>query len=116
MQRRLGLGDLDLGGGHAAPLGALGEPAGEERLARAVLSTDRLEYGPTRRHAVEFGVDGMLEPLHADGEQVKACLRHGSPPERVDDLVAAGRADRHRSRSYPPRNCSLSKGMFSSTV
>ena len=72
VQRCLGLGDLHLGGGHAAPLGPLGEPAGEERLARAVLAAHRLEGGPAGRDAVQFFVDGALEPLHADREQVKA--------------------------------------------
>ena len=49
-----------------------------------------LNVGPACRDAVQFLVDGALEPLHADGEQVKSRLRHGAPAQRVDDLRAGG--------------------------
>ena len=95
VQRSLGLGDLHLGRGHAPPLGPLGEPAGEERLAGAVLAPDGLEDGAACLDASELLVDGPLEPLHANGEQVKPRLRHGPPPQGVDDLRPPGRTDRH---------------------
>jgi hypothetical protein len=53
VQRRLGLGDLYLGGGHATSFGPLSEPAGKERLARAVLAAYRFEGCPADRDAVE---------------------------------------------------------------
>ena len=64
-----------------------------------------LKYGPAGRDAVQLLVDGALEPLHADREQVKARLRHGPPAQRVDDLRPAGRADRYRSgmARYSPK-------------
>ena len=98
MERCLSLGDLDLGGGHAAPLGPFCDPAREERLARTVLTTDRLECGPSGRDAVELFVDGTLEPVQANREQVEASLRYCPPAKRVDNLGAAGRADRYRFR------------------
>ncbi len=94
VQRRLGLGDLHLGGREPPPLGPLLEPAGEERLARAVLAADRLEAGAAPRDGLQFGVEGRLEPLQADGEDVEAPPRHGPPAEGVDDLTAAFGADR----------------------
>ena len=117
VQRGLGLGDLDLGGGHAAPLGPLGQPAGEEGLARAVLTADRLERSAARRDAGQLVVEGSLEPLHADREQVKPGLRHGAAPQRVDDFPPPGGAHvRRRGHVASPRNCCRSSSLFSATV
>ena len=94
MQRRLGLGDLDLGGGEARALGPLGEPAGEERLAGAVLAADGLEGRAAPRDRGELVVDRRGEPVEADGEQVEPRCGHGAAPQRVDHLPPARRADR----------------------
>jgi len=46
VQRRLRLGHLHLGGGEAQLAGPVGQPAGEEGLAAAVVAADGLEHGP----------------------------------------------------------------------
>ena len=72
VQRRLGLGDLDLGVGEArARLRPLGQPAGEERLAGAVLAADGLERRAARGDGVQLVVEGGGEPVEPDGEQVE---------------------------------------------
>ena len=91
MQGRFGLGDLHLGGGERAAQCPFGDIAGEERLAGAILATNRLERGPAAGDRVQFCVQGGREPVQADGEQVQAAGGHGSPPQRVDDLAAAAR-------------------------
>ena len=53
-----------------------------------------LNVGAARRDAGQLVVDGALEPLHPDREQVKPGLRHGAAPQRVDDLAAPGGAHR----------------------
>jgi hypothetical protein len=45
-------------------------------------------------HAIEFLIDGPLEPLHPDGKQVQPRLRHRPPPQRVDHFGSSSRADR----------------------
>ena len=117
VQRRLGLGDLHLGGGEAAPLGPLGEPAGEEGLAGAVLAADGLEDasrrrrpcpGPRRSRPSNRSRPTARRSRPADG--------HGAAAQRVDDLAPAGRADRTVTTAPPRPNCSRSRAMSSRTV
>jgi hypothetical protein len=75
----------------------------------------RLERSASGGNPVELLVDGSLEPLQADREQVQARLGHGTAAQRVDDLRPAGWADRLRHGDYAPRNCWRSSGRLSFT-
>ena len=75
VQRRLGLGDLHLGGGEALAAGPLGQPAGDERLAGAVLAADRLEHGAAGGDGRSSSSKARGEAVEADGEHVEPALR-----------------------------------------
>src|SRR5262249_19861437 len=95
VERRLGLGNLDLGGGEALLLRLLLHPAPEERLAAAVVAPDGFEHRRTLPHVGQFRLDDRLEPTEAHGEKIKAALRHGPFPQGGDDLTSAFAADVH---------------------
>src|SRR5262249_48945717 len=116
VQRCLGLRDLHLGGGHATPLGALGEPAGEERLAGALLAADRLEHRPAVDDGGQLRVNGGYEPVEADGEDVEPVAGDGAPAQGVDDLAAAALADLDRHGADPSWNWSRSSRSSRITV
>ena len=87
MQRRLGLGDLDLGGGESAAQCLLGQVPGEEGLAAAVLPPNGFDGEAAGCHGVEVLGQGALEAVQADGELVEAVGGHGPAPQRGDDLI-----------------------------
>ncbi len=109
VQRRLVLGDLHLGGGQVHPAGPVGEPAGEEPLAGAVLPAHRLEHRAAGGHRGQVVADGGLEPAETDGEQIEPGFGDHAAAQRVEDLAAPGRA--HLCRGVHPRrpNCSRSR-------
>ncbi len=125
VQRRLGLGDLDLGRGQAHALGPLGQPSGEERLAGAVVAADGVEGGAPSGDDGQVVVEGPLEAVEADGEQVEPELGHRATAQGIDHIAAAGRA--HRSRLAPGGgldgahqlstwNCSAASGTLSRSL
>ena len=95
MERRLRLGDLDLGGGEPLLLGVLLDPSPEERLAAAVVAPDRLEHRTALGHVRQFLGDHRLEPAEAHGEEIQAPLGDGPLAQGGDDLPAAFSADFH---------------------
>src|SRR5208283_741013 len=95
MQWGLGLRDLNLGGREANLAGPVGEPAGKEGLAAAILATDCLENTPPRTDSAEFVLQGPLESFETHRECVQAASWHGAPPQGIHDLQAALGADRH---------------------
>src|SRR5262249_1537492 len=96
VERRLGLGDLDLGGSESHPLGTLLEPAREEGLAAPVLAAHRLEDGGAAFDATQLFVERGLEAIEPDRERVEAALRNRTAAQRIDDLVASLSGDQAR--------------------
>ena len=95
MQWRLSFRDLHLAGGKAFRAGPFLEPAAEEGLARSVLAPNRLERRATQGDRFQFAVEGALEAVHANGEDVEAGFGHGPTAKGVDDLGSTARAQ-HR--------------------
>ena len=80
MQRRLGLGDLDLRGRESGRLGPLAQPPGEERLAAPVVAPDRLELRTAAGDQTKFVVHGRRQPIEAYRECVETTLRDSPTP------------------------------------
>jgi hypothetical protein len=93
VQRRLGLRDLHLGGGHTAPLGPLDQPASDESLAGAVFAPDRLERRAAGGDLAQLLLDGRLEPVQPDGELIEPGAGDRAAPQGVDDLGPSAFAD-----------------------
>jgi hypothetical protein len=95
VQRRFRLGDLHLRGGEAQPAGPVGQPAGEEGLAAAVVPADGLEHGPPAPDGQQFLLQGWPEAFQTYGEGVEAAVRDGAATQSIDDLLTSPGADGH---------------------
>ena len=100
VQGRLRLGNLHLTCHEPLSASPIGEPAGEERLAAAVITPHRLEYATAGRHGFEIGIDCGLESFEAHAEGIEAGTGHRAASQRVDDLLGTGPADRGGAHAY----------------
>src|SRR5262249_10288466 len=108
--------DLDLAGGHASPFGSFGKPACEECLARPVLATDGLEHRPATGDSPQLVVEGCVEALQTDREQVQPGVPDGGPAQRGDHPTAPDGTDRPGQRFPSRSNWLRSISRFSSKV
>ena len=93
VQRRLGLGNLDLSRGESVAFRALLQPPCEEGLPAAVLPANCLELRTPGRDRPQLLTHHGVERLESDRERVQTAPGNGSAPQGVDDLVAALGAD-----------------------
>ncbi len=118
VEGRLGLRNLHLARDETLPAGPIGQPAGEERLSAAVITSHGLEDAPSGRHGFEVGIDGRLESFKANAERIEARAGDCAPPQGVDDLAGPCAADRH-GWSLPVSeipNCTRSVRLSNDTV
>src|SRR5208337_181394 len=115
MQWGLGLRDLHLGSREAELAGTVGEPAGKEGFAAAILATDRLENTPPRTDSSEFVLQRPFESFKAHRECVQAASWHGARlKESMISKRRWGLTD--IAVSYTRSNCLSSRSRLSSIV
>ena len=99
VQRRLGLGDLHLGGGEARAACARSASQRVKNVLPAPYSPrTALNAAPPPATASRSRVQRGREPVQPDREQVEPVGRDGAAAQRVDDLAPAPGGDVDRSR------------------
>ena len=95
MKRGFGFRNLDFRGREAFLACAFLQPAREESLAAAILTTHGLECGRARHNACQLLLQRWGETVETDGKRIEASLRHSPAAKGVDNFLAAARTQSH---------------------